>query len=82
MGSLSLPEGFFPTQESNPGLLNCRWIPYQLIYKGILKPLNNKLASGAKVLTLYATCRGRVCTMGAGLTWSGAVEGWPTPLLT
>ena len=26
--------GIFPTQESNPGLLNCRQIPYQLSYQG------------------------------------------------
>ena len=36
MGSLSLLQGIFPTQEPNPGLLNCRWILYQLIHKGNL----------------------------------------------
>ena len=34
VGSLSLLQGIFPTQESNPGLLHCRWILYQLSYKG------------------------------------------------
>ena len=34
MGSLSLLQGIFPTQGSNPGLLNCRWILYQLSHKG------------------------------------------------
>ena len=29
-GSLSLIQGIFPTQELNPGLLNCRQILYQL----------------------------------------------------
>ena len=33
-GSLSLPQGIFPTQESNWGLLHCRQIPYQLGYPG------------------------------------------------
>ena len=33
VGSLSLLQGIFPTQESNPGLLHCRWIPYQLSHK-------------------------------------------------
>ena len=28
--SLSLLQGIFPTQGSNPGLLHCRWILYQL----------------------------------------------------
>ena len=34
MGSLSLLHGIFPTQESNQGLLHCRWILYQLSYQG------------------------------------------------
>ena len=34
MGSLFLPQGIFPTQGSNPGLLHCRWILYQLSHRG------------------------------------------------
>ena len=34
MGSLSLLQGIFPTQGSNPGLLHCKWILYQLSHKG------------------------------------------------
>ena len=34
VGSLSLLQGIFPTQESNPGLLHCRQILYQLSHKG------------------------------------------------
>ena len=34
MGSLSLLQGIFPTQESNPGLPHCRQILYQLSHKG------------------------------------------------
>ena len=34
VGSLSLLQGIFPTQESNQGLLNCRRILYQLSYQG------------------------------------------------
>ena len=30
VGSLSLLQGIFPTQGSNPGLPQCRWILYQL----------------------------------------------------
>ena len=33
-GSLSLLQGIFLTQESNQGLLDCRWILYQLNYQG------------------------------------------------
>ena len=34
MGSLSLLQGIFPTLGSNPGLLLCRWILFQLSHKG------------------------------------------------
>ena len=33
VGSLSLLQGIFPIQESNQGLLHCRWILYQLSYQ-------------------------------------------------
>ena len=33
-GEVSLLQGIFPTQESNQGLLHCRWILYQLSYEG------------------------------------------------
>jgi len=35
VGSLSLLQGIFPTQGSNPGLLHCRRILYQLSYQGL-----------------------------------------------
>ena len=34
VGSLSLLQGTFPTQGSNPGLPHCRWILYQLSHRG------------------------------------------------
>ena len=34
VGSHSLLQGIFPTQESNQSLLHCRWILYQLSHKG------------------------------------------------
>ena len=34
VGSLSLLQGIFPTQGSNPGLPHYRWILYQLSHKG------------------------------------------------
>ena len=34
VGSLSLLQGIFPAQGSNPGLLHCRRILYQLSHKG------------------------------------------------
>ena len=34
VGSLSILQGIFPTQGSNPGLLHCGWILYQLSHTG------------------------------------------------
>ena len=34
VGCLSLLQGIFPSQGSNPGLPHCRWILYQLSHKG------------------------------------------------
>ena len=34
VGNLSLFQGIFLSQESNQGLLHCRWILYQLNYQG------------------------------------------------
>ena len=36
VGSLSLLQGIFQIQGSNPGLPHCRWILYQLSHKGSL----------------------------------------------
>ena len=33
VGSLSLLQRIFPAQGSNPGLLHCRWVLYQLSHK-------------------------------------------------
>ena len=41
VGSLSLQQGFFPTQGLNPGLSRCRLILYQLSHKG--SPLLRRL---------------------------------------
>ena len=38
VGSLSLLEGIFPTQELNRGLLHCRQILYQMSYQGSRTP--------------------------------------------
>ena len=48
VSSLSLLQGIFPTQESNWGLLHCRWILYQLSYEG--SPTVHSAAAAAKSL--------------------------------
>ena len=49
MGSLSLLQGIFPIQGSNPDLPHCRWILYQLSHQG-----------GPRILAwvAYPFCRG------------------------
>ena len=42
VGSLSLLQLIFPTQELNQGLLHCRWLLYQLNYEGNLIPKGNQ----------------------------------------
>ena len=43
VGSLSLLQGIFPTQGSNPGLPHCRQILYQLSHKGSPRILRSNL---------------------------------------
>ena len=50
VGSLSLLQGIFPTQGSNPGLPHCRQILYQLSHQGspgILEWLAHLFSSGS-----------------------------------
>ena len=50
VGSLSLLQGIFPTQGSNPGLSHCRRILYQLSHKGsptILEWVAYPISSGS-----------------------------------
>ena len=52
VGSLSLLQEIYPTQESNQGLLHCRWILYQLSYQGShqsLKDLEQLCSLRAKI---------------------------------
>ena len=45
VGSLSLLQGIFPTQGSNPGIPHCRWILYQLSHKGSPRVLSVQFSS-------------------------------------
>ena len=53
VGSLSLLQGIFPTQESNWGLLYCRWILYQLSYQGNPDNAQNSLSQASTVHELW-----------------------------
>ena len=53
--SLSLLQGNFPTQESNRGLLHCRWILYQLSYQGsMIKKQQQKSFRSLKSIHTFA----------------------------
>ena len=53
VGSLSLLQGIFPTQRSNPGLLHCRQILYSLRPPG--KPKNTRLVSLSLLQWIFLT---------------------------
>ena len=59
VGSLSLLHGIFPTQESNPGLLHCKQILYQLSYVGAKRQrkllMFKCFVSCHKILALFHT---------------------------
>ena len=51
VGSLSLLQWIFPTQESNQGLLHCKWILHQLSYQG--SPLSPRVCSNSCLLSWW-----------------------------
>ena len=64
VGSLFLLQWIFPTQESNQGLLHCRWILSQLSYQGsplpglemaLLKMTSNVCVLGSRSLSIEAS---------------------------
>ena len=84
MDSLSLLQGIFPTQQSNPGLLYYRQIFYQLSHREAFHYLNqifwkrkgrrklkNSLVKG------WSPCSGRI-TVGVHRSslWTGGRESW------
>ena len=53
-GSLSLLQGIIPNQGSNPDLLHCRQILYQLNHKGSPRKCNAKERSNNRTITLIS----------------------------
>ena len=66
VGSLSLLQWIFPTQELNQGLLHCRWILYQLSYEGCPRLLARQRQKAQKMIP---------CVTGVQNWWK--VEGIP-----
>ena len=79
VGSLSLLQGIFPTQGSNPGLPHCRWIPYQLSHKGsprILEWMAYPFSSGSS----WPRNRTRVSSIAGGFFTNWALREAPNRL--
>ena len=78
VGSLSLLQGIFPTQGSNPGL-HCKWILYQLSHKGspsILEWVAYPFSSGSFQLRNWT----RVSFIAGGFFCQLSHQGSPTGL--
>ena len=68
VGSLSLLQGIFPTQGSNPGLVHCRQILYQLSHKTKLKKTFNFRQRLEKKKKVIFSCK----FIGPSILWSVA----------
>ena len=60
VGSLSLLQQIFLTQKSNQGLLHCRWILYQLSYKG--SPMMEKSMKKNMYMHIYIYITKSLCS--------------------
>ena len=82
VGSLSLLQGIFPTNGSNPGLQHYRWILYQLSHKGNLslpqqifltQELNRGLLHYRQILYYMSY---QVCPWSKLERWKSSISGW------
>ena len=64
VGSLSLLQGIFPTQGSNPALPHCRWVFYQLSHKGSPRTL------GCLVKSSFSSSHVRMWKLGHKESWA------------
>ena len=69
VGCRTLPQGIFPSQGSNLGLLHCRWFLYCLSHQGspLHMLLTHKLISQSSSLPQKRWSRTDVCLLHAGL---------------
>ena len=72
VGSLSLLQGMFPTQRSNPGLLHCRWILYHLSHQG-----SPRIACPFSGGSSWPRCQTRVSCITGGFFMSWATREAP-----
>ena len=84
VGSLSLLQSVFPTQELNRDLLHCRWILYQLNCQGSQSFWNHGWKVGVAVCSSVYTSdlQGWVEAVGLRVTESLALGGWEDNMLS
>ena len=68
VGNLSLLQGIFPTQGSNPGLPHCRQILYQLNHKGSPRILRWVAYPFSRGSSRHRNCTGVSCIAGRFFT--------------
>ena len=78
VGSLSLLQRIFPTQELNQDLLHCRWILYQLSYEGCPRLLPRQRQKAQKIIPCVTRVQNWWKVEGIPELW----EEKPTPCLT
>ena len=70
VGSLSLLQGIFPTQELNQGLLHCGWILYQLSYQGSLREGEGEyMLKSVSVSALFGSTYTKIGMIQRRLAW-------------
>ena len=84
VGCHSLLQGIFPTQESNPGLLHCRRILYQLGYQGSQQTLrtsepHSPAASSRQLEILPGPTGARGRESSAVAQGDAEARGWDAP---
>ena len=79
VGSLSLLQGIFPTQGSNPGLLHCTRILYQLSHKGSPRTLECVAYPFSRGSSWPRNRTGVSCIAGGFFTNWAIREAWREP---
>ena len=79
MGSLSLLQGIFPTQELNWGLLHCRWILCELSYHLAYRKFENRYEKKNWVFSIKVSIYFSVLVSSAHLATEAGIERTSVP---
>ena len=79
VGSLSLLQGIFPTQELNWGLLHCRWILCELSYHLAYRKFENRYEKKNWVFSIKVSIYFSVLVSSAHLATEAGIERTSVP---